>query len=202
MPTPSSLSANSQLTHARYGERCKQTDVVRMKGLQKKGARKEMKRIIAIVIGTLLALVVAVPMVLAQSQGGAPQDVEGSIDLEPGAVFGNCEFPVRYEFSGKAKTIELPGDRFIFTSPGLTATLTNLDNGNQETVTITGAFHQTTLENGDVRTVATGRNLLGDPEAGFVVAVGRFSYVFDAQGNFVQPLTGQGQLIDVCELLA
>jgi hypothetical protein len=53
----------------------------------------------------------------------------------------------------------LPDGRFIFTSPGLTATLTNLDpNGNQETETlsITGALHQTTLENGDVVTVATG----------------------------------------------
>jgi len=83
----------------------------------------------------------------------------------------------------------------------LTATLTNLDSGVQERVVITGAFHQTTLENGDVVTKATGRNLLGDPQAGFVVAVGNFSYVFDAEGNLVQPLEGEGQLIDVCALL-
>ena len=100
-------------------------------------------------------------------------------------------------YSGKAKTLQLPGGRFIFTSPGLTATLTNVESGEQETVVITGAFHQTTLENGDVVTEATGRNLLGDPEAGFVIAVGNFSYVFDAEDNLVQPLQGEGQLIDV-----
>lgn len=162
-----------------------------------------MKRIVLMIVGILLALVMAAPMVSAQSQGGKPQDVdEKPIDLDPGAVFGNCEFPVRLEYSGKAKTLQLPGERFIFTSPELTATLTNLDTGKRETVVITGAFHQTTLENGDVVTEATGRNLLGDPNAGFVIAVGNFSYVFDAEGNLVQPLTGEGQLIDVCELLS
>jgi hypothetical protein len=103
--------------------------------------------------------------------------------------------------SGKEQVPDLPGDRFIFTSPGLTATLTNLETGNQETLSITGAFHQTTLENGDVQTVATGRNLLGDPEAGFVLAIGDFSFVFDKKGKLVQPLSGEGQLIDICELL-
>jgi hypothetical protein len=121
--------------------------------------------------------------------------------LDSGAVFGKCDEPISLVYSGKAKTLQLPGERFIFTSPGLTATLTNVESGEQETVVITGAFHQTTLENGDVVTVATGRNLLGDPEAGFVIAVGNFSYVFDAQGNLIQPLEGEGQLIDVCELL-
>jgi hypothetical protein len=161
------------------------------------------KRIVLMVVGILLALVVAAPIVPAQSNGGKPQPVgEEPIDLDSGAVFGNCAFPVRLEYSGKAKTLQLPGRRFIFTSPELTATLTNLGSGKQETVVITGAFHQTTLENGNVVTEATGRNLLGDPEAGFVVAVGNFSYVFDAEGKLVQPLTGDGQLIDVCELLA
>ena len=103
--------------------------------------------------------------------------------------------------SGKGQTVALPGDRFIFTSPGLTATLTNLDHGNQETLNITGALHQSTLANGDVETVSTGMSILGDPEAGFVVAIGNFSYVFDKKGKLVQPLSGEGQLIDVCEAL-
>jgi hypothetical protein len=162
-----------------------------------------MNRIVLLVVGVLAALVVAAPMVIAQPNGGKPSDVpEEPIDLDSGAVFGNCDFPIRLEYSGKAKTLQLPGERFIFTSPGLTATLTNVETGEQETVTITGAFHQTTLENGDVVTEATGRNLLGDPEAGFVVAVGNFSYVFDKKGNLVQPLSGEGQLIDVCDLLS
>ena len=66
---------------------------------------------------------------------------------------------------------------------------------------VTGAFHQSTLENGDVVTVVTGRNLLGDPEAGMVLAIGTFSFVFDAGGNLIQPLAGQGKLVDVCDLI-
>jgi hypothetical protein len=160
------------------------------------------RRSIVIALSALLALVVAAPMAVAARQA-PPIPVEGSQDLEAGAVFGRCDFPIRFELSGKGQTLVLPDGRFIFTSPGLTATLTNLDNReNQETLSITGAFHQTTLENGDVVTVATGRNLLGDPEAGFVLAIGNFSYVFDKKGNLVQPLSGEGQLIDVCGLLA
>jgi hypothetical protein len=161
-----------------------------------------MKRIVLLMVAILLALIVTAPMVLAQPNGGKPTNVdETPIDLDSGAVFGKCDDPISLVYSGKAKKLQLPSERFIFTSPELTATLTNVESGEQETVVITGAFHQTTLENGDVVTEATGRNLLGDPKAGFVIAVGNFSYVFDAQGNLVQPLEGEGQLIDVCELL-
>jgi hypothetical protein len=41
-----------------------------------------------------------------------------------------------------------------------------------------------------------------DPEAGFVVAVGNYSFTFDAEGNLTEPLSGKGQLIDVCQALA
>ncbi len=159
-----------------------------------------MKRIVVAAVSVILALIVAVPIAGAARQE-PPFPVEQNFVLEPGAVFGNCDFPIQFELSGKGQTLALPGDRFIFTSPGLTATLTNLDNGNQETFNITGAFHQSTLENGDVVTVSTGRSILGDPEAGFVVAIGNFSYVFDKKGKLVQPLSGEGQLIDVCEAL-
>jgi hypothetical protein len=159
-----------------------------------------MNRILLLVASMLLAMVAAVPMAGAQN-GGAPQDVEQVYELPAGAVFGSCDFPVRLVLSGKGKTIDLPGEGFIFTSPGLTATLTNVDTGKQAVFGVTGALHQSTRENGDVVTVATGRNLLGDPEAGFVLARGNFSYVFDAQGNLVQPLSGEGQLLDVCTLV-
>ena len=46
-----------------------------------------------------------------------------------------------------------------------------------------------------------GRNLLSDPVAGTVIAIGNFSFVVDAEGNLVQPLEGEGPLIDVCALL-
>ena len=86
---------------------------------------------------------------------------------------------------------------------GLDVTITNLDTPeNQATFNITGSFHQTTTENGQVTTILTrGRNLLSDPVAGTVIAIGNFSFVFDAEGNLVQPLEGKGRLIDVCALL-
>ena len=162
-----------------------------------------MKRVVLVALGVLLALVLAAPAALAQSRGGAPAPVdETPIDLEPGDVYGNCAFPIRLEYSGKAKVIRLSETRSIATSPGLTATLTNLDTDKQVTLSITGAFHETTLANGDVVTKVTGRNLLGDPEAGFVLAIGDFSYVFDKQDTLVQPLSGEGQLVDICGLLS
>ena len=47
------------------------------------------------------------------------------------------------------------------------------------TLNITGMFHQSTASNGDTATVVTGRNLQGDPDAGFVLAIGLFSFKFD-----------------------
>jgi hypothetical protein len=139
----------------------------------------------------------AAPIAIAAAQG-RPADVD-----ETPFTVDFCAFPILVELSGKGKTIELPGGRTIMSAPGLTVTLTNLDNENQETLVITGSFHQRILETGDVETVATGRNALFDPiTPGLVLAIGRFSFVFDTLGALIQPLQGAGQLIDVCELLA
>ena len=89
----------------------------------------------------------------------------------------------------------------IVTSPKLFATITNLsDPSKNVTLNITGAFHQST-QNGNAVTVVTGRNLLTDPDAGFVLAIGTFSFIFNGP-NLVQPLLGQGQLISVCNLVS
>lgn len=147
----------------------------------------------------LLALACGAALSVSALAQGQPSDVDESFTIE-----GICAFPVLVELRGKSNTIELPGGRIIFTSPRLTATLTNLDHpANHETLGITGAFHQTVLPNGDVELVLTGRNLLIglDPEAGFVISIGRFSFVVDADGNIVQPLSGRGQLVDICALL-
>ena len=143
----------------------------------------------------------ATPIAIGAAQG-RPTDLDLTFTIE------NCGFTILVELSGKSKTIELPGGRTITTSPGLTATQTNLGNGNQETLVITGAFHQKTLENGDVETVATGRNVLLDPTVpglvGVFLTIGRVSWVVDQDGNLVQPPQGPGwqKRIDVCDLLA
>ena len=162
------------------------------------------KRIIMLALGVLMALVVAAPTVLAQGNGGAPEDVSGTIPPEVVAQFfpGHCSFPIQLELSGKGKVITLPDGRRILTSPGLHVTVTNVDNGEQATFNVTGTFHETTnLETGEVTTVVTGRNLLFDPEAGVVLTIGKITYVFDAEGNLIQAFEGKGQVIDVCALL-
>jgi hypothetical protein len=158
-----------------------------------------MRRSAAIAFGVILVLSAVAPIATAVAQQGPPEDVTDSFTIE-----GICEFPVLVELNGKAKTIELPGGSTLFTSPQLTAIFTNLDNpSHRETLGITGAIRQTVLANGDVELVFTGRNLIigFDPIAGFVITIGRFSLAFDTDFNVTQPLTGNGQMIDVCGLL-
>ena len=161
-----------------------------------------MKRIVLMALGVVLALVLAAPMVSAQPNGGAPADASGTIVVNPGDYPGSCGFPFSLDFSGKGKTIQLPDGSLILTSPGLDVTVTNLQNNEQATFNITGSIHQSTSENGDVVTVMTGRNFAIDPVAGTTVVIGKYSYVFDANGNLIQPQAGHGQRIDVCALLS
>jgi hypothetical protein len=163
-----------------------------------------MKRAIVLALSVILALTMAAPTVLAQSDNGvAPEDVSDTFTVNPGDIPGTCDFPMQLELSGKGKTITQPDGSRILTSPGLHVTVTNLDNAeNQATFNITGTFHETTnLETGEVTTRVTGRNFLFDPEAGTVIAIGNFSFVFNADGSLAQPLQGEGRLIDVCALL-
>lgn len=149
------------------------------------------------------------PVVLAA--GSPPKEIGGSPPTEIGwsadfpANFlglGVCAFDINVSVSGKTATIFLPGNRFIVTAPGQHAVVTNLDDPSKVvTLNIPGVSHQTIEQNGDVVTVVTGRNLMGDPEAGLVLAIGKFSYIFDSGGNLIQPLAGEGRLIDVCEMI-
>src|SRR5215216_3790386 len=164
-----------------------------------------MKRIMLLLAAVALLALSLAPVVQAQGQGGAPQDVdETPFPIPAGSVFGNCGFDITAQFSGAVKQIELPDGSFIATSPGGMVTLTNDETGTQETFSITGSFHVSTdPETGFVETVSTGRSLLGDPEAGFVIASGNFSFTIDPEtGELIEPLSGEGQLINVCEALA
>ena len=166
-----------------------------------------MKRAIVLAISVILALTMAAPTVLARSDNGkAPEAVIADFTVTPGAAGGSCDFPLHLDLSGKGKEITQPDGSHIFTSPGLHVTATNQTNGEQASFSITGAFHETTNpENGEVTTKVTGRNLLSDPDTGYVLLSGNFSFVFDAEGNLIQSFEdtdGKGQVIDVCELLS
>ncbi len=167
-----------------------------------------MKRAIVLAISVILALTMAAPTVLAQSDNGVapgPSPSSGTFTVNPGDPGGSCAFQLQIEASGKEKRITLPDGTLIITSPGLDVTATNLQNGEQARFSITGTFFETTNpENGDVTTVVTGRNLLFDPDAGIVLLSGKFSFVFDAEGNLIQSFEdtdGKGRVIDVCALL-
>jgi hypothetical protein len=165
----------------------------------KEGGRT-LKRVVLGVVGILVAVILAAPAVSAQPNGGAPQPIdETPVPLPAGSA---CEFEVLLEQTGKTKAIELNGGRTISIFPGNRATLTNVDTGKRVTLNIPGSFEATVLENGDVLTVLRGRNLALDPEAGFVLTIGRFSFAFDKKNNLIQPLSGKGKLVDVCGLLS
>jgi hypothetical protein len=150
----------------------------------------------------LLFFVVVLLAMTSLALASPPVPNEGTFTIPAGSVFGECAFDVQATLTGKSKTITLPGDRFIVTSPGAQITLTNLsDSSKSVTLTITGTFHQSTTQQGDLFTIITGRSLVGDPDAGFVLAIGNFSYAFSGQ-ELVQPLIGQGQLIHVCTLIS
>ena len=118
----------------------------------------------------LLALAMAAPTVLAQGNGGAPGDASGTVDLQANdpRFPGTCDFPMRLEFTGKAKTINLADGGVVFssisTAPDLYVTITNRDNGEQATFNVTGAVLTKQPDSkGNVETVLTGRNLAIDP---------------------------------------
>ena len=147
----------------------------------------------------IITVLLCVPLHTRALSQGPPTDVNDTLIID-----GICSFPVLVELHGKAKTITPGQNRLILISPGVTASFTNLDNpAHHQTLGITGAFHLTIMENGDVGFVVTGRNLLVgvDANEGFLITIGRFGFVLDADGNVVQPLSGPGRVIDVCTLL-
>lgn len=144
-----------------------------------------------------LALVVAGLAGAHSAAAAPPEPTEGSFE-----VAGICPFTVLLDVEGKAKTIERPDGSLILTSPGLMATLTNEESGASERWSITGSFHATTQPNGNTVTRSTGRSLLTDPLAGFVLVSGDFSFETAPDGSLVTPLSGTGHVVDVCEALA
>ena len=181
-----------------------------------------MKRAIVIALSVILALVVAAPTVLAQSENGVPPgvvnfsftlDKQNDTDTTLPASFG-CDFPTGFDVTGKTKTIVQPDGSWIVTSPGFYVTVTNLDpetGGAALTLNATGSTHATPRPDGSgiVDYVITGRNVALDP-FGVFLNKGRFTYSLlldepTPDGNLikiVKPQEGKGQAIDVCALLS
>lgn len=150
-----------------------------------------------------LFLVSTAPIAAPSVNGVKPVDSSYSVVIDANSVKpGECAFDVGLDVKGKAKTITLPDNRFIYTSPGLNAEVTNLSDPTKTvSLSLTGAFHTTINSNGDTLYIVTGRNFLTDPEAGVVLAIGTFRFAFNADGTLIEPLNGQGQLINICDLI-
>jgi hypothetical protein len=144
---------------------------------------------------------------MAQDNGGPPEDASGDILLQDFTDFFDDLAPIEISLRGKGKTLDLPGEDFRFLSPGLKATLTNLDDpSNTVDINVTGTITQRVLEDGSVETIYTGHNLVVDPFAddggpGLFLITGHFSTVEDADGNLVQPLEGTGQMLNLLDML-
>ena len=128
---------------------------------------------------------------------GAPLPFEDSY------ISQSCGFNLLVHLSGKVKEIARPGGAFKVSFPGFSTQVTNPATGKQVSIGSTGSFHITGLANGNTEIVYTGRNTYDDPVEGrFLLLIGQFSEVFDSAFDVVQPLHGNGQIVDVCALLS
>lgn len=125
-------------------------------------------------------------------------------NIDKGAVvYSNlCDFDVTISISGGGKTIDLPGGRAMTASLGLHFTMINNKYPSRKvSYNITGTVSQIVMQDGSSLAVSSGRSLFYDPTAGLLLAIGNFSWGFDAKGNPVQPLEGDGKLIELCALI-
>lgn len=142
---------------------------------------------------------------------GAPEGASVTFVVDAADSGAPTSFPLQLEVTGKANTIarrasDEDPDQFIFTSPSMKVTLTNLETDPSFTTNISGSTHREDLPDGGYIDTCVGRHLLGDPEIddgepGLVVVAGRFTATYDAEGNVVAPLSGDGHITDVFELL-
>jgi hypothetical protein len=152
------------------------------------------------VLGTLGLVAAVWAPVRAGAQQSPPTAVEGTITFSAGEI---CPFTVKIDFQGKTATLQLPnGTRIatIATSPTVTATVTNLDTGEQVDLKIPGPVQ--TLATGEA--VFVGPSLVirspafGDNTTGLVYVTGRYTFL----PGRVPPFSGVGGLTDICALLA
>jgi len=74
-------------------------------------------RLLATSLVAVMWTSVATARLAAQENGGPPGNINVTFEVDPGAPFGSCAFRISISAQGKGKAIEIPGGRFIFTSP-------------------------------------------------------------------------------------
>jgi hypothetical protein len=114
-----------------------------------------------------------------------------------------CRFATSLVIQGTIKEINA-GGKTILIGPRWYATVTNLTNPSRQVrLHIPGSFQLTAMPDGSVVYNVNGRNLLwGGTLPMLTLAIGTFTFTLDANNNEIKPLTGAGQIIDVCDLIS
>jgi hypothetical protein len=158
-------------------------------------------RLVVTLVVVILASITDGQLLTAAENPNSPQPYSQTFVVNPGDPNfpATCSVPISITLQGKSKSIDLAADRDIMIFPASTVTISS--NSSEVSFSLTGSFHDQTEPDGSTVTRAIGRNLLIDPIAGVVLAIGDFSFAFDSAGNLIQPLAGNGQLVDICSLI-
>ncbi len=135
----------------------------------------------------------------AGGHGSPPQPISTTL-LIPATV---CGFEVQETITGKLGVISLPDGGLLVTSPATTAVFTNLSDPTKS-VTIngfTGPAKVSFDQNGNTIIKGLGRGATFLPSFGIALLIGEWNFVLDPNGNILQGPTGNGQIINVCELI-
>jgi hypothetical protein len=115
---------------------------------------------------------------------------------------GICGFDVQATITGKEGVINHPGGGMIVTGPATFGTFTNLSDPTKNvTLSMTGVFHISSDQDGNTIVKVTGRGVAEDPSFGLLLLIGEHTLVFDPQGNIISGPTGNGQIINICQLI-
>ena len=115
---------------------------------------------------------------------------------------GICGFDVQATVTGKQGVISLPSGGSIVTGP---VDLRHLHESLRSDEKRDPEYHRSIPhlvdQNGNTIVTVTGRGAAADPSFGLVLLVGEFTLVFDPQGNIISGPTGNGQIINICQLI-
>lgn len=116
---------------------------------------------------------------------------------------GVCDFDVQVSVTGKEGVIYLPGGAVLVTSPATYGTFTNLsDPAKSVTLNVTGPAKVSTDQSGNIVLKGLGRGFLFAPNFGLFLFIGQWSFVLDSNtGDVLQGPTGDGQMINICDLI-
>ncbi len=133
----------------------------------------------------------------SNGRGGPPEPFEFT------AADTICGFPVQSTVFGSSGVIFLPGGDLLVTYPATFNTFTNLqDPSKSVTLSITGPAIVDPVQNGQITIHGLGRGVVFGPSLGIHLLIGEWTFVIDVNtGLLLEAPTGNGQMIDVCELI-